>query len=111
MENYRCPGCGERTVSFWQKQLVGVPARTSCSNCGVRLAAPLLKSVLIRSAGMFFPLCGVLFAYLFIPPAISGRFLYSDAGLYASVAIGFLLGCAVVVWATHRFVPLVRKDA
>jgi hypothetical protein len=111
MDNYRCPRCGVGTISFWQKQLSGFRSQISCSNCGARLKVPLVRSFMVRAVGMFIPFCGVLFAYIFIPFAISGLFPTSEVGLYGAAAIGFIVGCVVVVWATHRFVPLVPTDA
>lgn len=110
MTNYGCPRCGNKTIGFWQKQLAGIPSVVTCAQCGARLSAPLVSTVLIRSAALFFPCMMVFFGYLFVPFSISGRFPESEVGLYLAFAVGAALGCALAIWVTHRFVPLVPKD-
>jgi uncharacterized transporter YbjL len=57
---------------------------------------------------MCIPLYGSILVYSAISLAIQQ---VSMMALIASVSIGFLLGSVAVVWAHHRFVPLIRKDA
>jgi hypothetical protein len=59
---------------------------------------------------MFFLSFGALVVYFSVPLMVPGQ-RYSENGVYASLAIGVILGCVMVVWITHRFVPLICKDA
>src|SRR5215467_9892290 len=98
MQNYRCPKCGERTISFWRKQFASAFTRIPCSNCGARLAIPWVRAAFIWMAAMCIPLYGAIVTYLAIPFVIPNA-RYSELGLYASFSLGFVLGSIAVIWS------------
>lgn len=110
MERYRCPRCGEKAIGFWQKQFAGADGRTSCSHCGARLAVPLGRSSLAAAVATVVPALGGVLIYAawirYTPQAPHGIW-----EIYGVLLAGFLVGGIAAVWARHRFVPLVCKDA
>ena len=109
-QRYRCPHCGERTIGFWQKQFAGAEPRLSCNHCGAKLAVPLARSSLAAAVATLVPVLGAVLIYAawvrFTPQTPHGIW-----EIYAVLLTGFLVGGMVAVWARHRFVPLVCKDA
>jgi DNA-directed RNA polymerase subunit RPC12/RpoP len=110
VQRYPCPRCGERTIGFWQKQLAGADARVRCSHCGARLAVPLARSSLAAAAATLATVLVAVLIYAawvrFTPQTQHGIWQ-----IYGVLLAGVLIGGAVAVWARHRFVPLVCKDA
>lgn len=110
MERYRCPRCGERTIGFWQKQFAGAEPHTSCSGCGARLAVPLGRSSLAAAVATVVPALGAVLIYAawvrFTPQTPHGIW-----EVYGVLLAGFLAGGVAALWARHRFVPLICKDA
>ena len=110
MGRYLCPRCGERTIGFWQKQFAGTDLRMSCSRCGAKLAVPLGRSSLAAVVATIVPALGAVLIYAawvqFGPQRPHGIW-----EIYAFLLAGLLIGGAAAVWARHRFVPLICKDA
>jgi ribosomal protein S27E len=110
VERYRCPRCGERTIGFWQKQFAGADAHVSCGGCGAKLAVPLARSSLAAAAATFATtsLAVLIYAAWVRSTPQSPHGIWE---IYGVLLAGVLLGGAAAVWARHRFVPLVCKDA
>lgn len=109
VERYRCPRCGEATVTFWQKQIAGAAPRIRCSACGARLAVPFGRGVLVAALAIVAPMLAAILLYAawfeYVSPAehVIWR-------IYAALLGGLLLGGILAVWARHRFVPLICMD-
>ena len=109
MERYRCPRCGEATVTFWQKQFGGAALRVGCSACGARLAVPAVRSILVATAAIFVPMVAAILIYAawFEYAAPTAHEIWR---IYAVLLVGVLIGGVLAVWARHRFVPLICVD-
>jgi hypothetical protein len=109
MENYNCPSCGEKTISFWQKQFTGPLKKIKCKNCDALISVSWFRSFFIIFLGMFIPLIIAWTIFIFLPYLMDIK--YPKNGIYWTFTIGLILGLVIVVWSYHRFVPLVKKDA
>jgi len=110
VQRYSCPRCGEKTISFWQKQFAGASSRMSCGGCGAQLAIPSGRSFLAAAAATLSPALGAVVAYA-AWVQFSPQTLHEIWEIYATLLAGLSVGGVVAVWARHRFVPLICKDA
>jgi len=110
LENYRCPRCQGKTITFWQKQSANAAFPITCPNCGAKLTEPFVRTVITLFAAAFPPFFGTFLMYLVIPLLVPGL-RYSEIGVYGSLGLGFVLACVAAMWAFHRFVPLISRDA
>jgi len=82
----------------------------SCSACGAQLSVPLWRSFLVATLATLAPTLGAVLVY-----AAWLKYARSTEAeiwtIYAVLLIGLLLGGLAAVWARHRFVPLMSKDA
>ena len=85
--------------------------RIHCAKCGATLRVPLLRSMFVRVIAFFVAWSIVFWGYIYLPFAVTGLFPANLIGLYAAAGVAFVVGCAAMIYATHRFVPLVRADA
>jgi transcription elongation factor Elf1 len=110
VQRYPCPRCGERTIGFWQKQFAGAEPRLSCSHCGAKLAIPLARSSLAAAAATIVPALAAVAIYAAWVRS-TPEAPHAIWEIYGVLMAGLLVGGALAVWARHRFVPLVCKDA
>ena len=109
VERYRCPRCGEATVTFWQKQLAGAAAGVRCSACGARLAVPAGRAILVAAVAIIVPMLAAISIYAagFRHAGPVGDEIWR---IYGILLIGLLLGGILAIWARHRFVSLTCID-
>ncbi len=94
-QNLKCPNCGSRSITYWQKQFLG-PGRTiPCRECGARISVSWLHFLPILLAVAAFP---VLSAF---------GLLEHGLGVFLGVAAILLL---VVVIYQHYLVSLVVRS-
>jgi len=109
VERYRCPRCGDATVTFWQKQFGGAALRAGCSACGARLAVPLGRAMLVATLAIFVPMLAAILVY-------AAWYRYAAPmeqaiwRIYAALLVGLLLGGILAIWIRHRFVPIICID-
>ena len=103
MKKFDCPSCLQPTFSMWQKMTLGPSRKIICSNCGVAVRVPWMRSMLIIILASFFPPIGAIAPFFFVSRH------ESIISLFVTVLVGSLLGLLLLSWFYSRWVPLVAK--
>ena len=109
MENYSCPNCREKSISFWQKQFAGPLKKIRCKSCNALISVSWIRSFLVIFFGTFFSWAFAMAIFISMSNLLDINLPLN--GLYWALVVGFFLGLVIAIWLYHRFVPLVRKDA
>lgn len=105
MENYLCPSCDAKTISFWQKQFSGALRRLKCSSCGVAVSVPWLHNLMLNLLGSVAVLLFGVGALVLV-----GEF-HSLLSMLGVFLIGATLPLFPIAWLIHHYVPLITKKA
>lgn len=102
MKASACPQCGDQSLSFWQKQGLGLGRAIPCPVCGAQLKVPWAFGLAYMLLGFFLPWFGG-FAALSL---VFGVSFSNIAALPVIFMLGMLLVSAPMAWLYHRYAPL-----
>ena len=99
---YKCPWCGEKTFTFWQKQTLGPTRTLQCSACTRRASVDMFRAQVAAVPVLLLGFLGLLL----------GKALF---GTWPAVLLGGWLGVTLGMCLTaplyHLYVPLVRPGS
>ena len=91
---HKCPWCGVRSFSFWQKHWLGPARSIECSHCHRRVSTPWWALVYVTPLAIF-----ALGGFIYLGPYYGNL-----GGLTIGMVIGYLISLPL-----NRYIPLVRR--
>lgn len=99
-----CPACGIQGLSVARRLGLGSARSVACRACDARISVGRAAELVVAVLGQLAVLGGGLAALLVV-----GTFT-SVVVMGATFMAGALVGVAIWLWMSHRFVPLVVRE-